>query len=399
MKHDAQRPIRVLMLIHDLGLGGAEVAMANLAEALSALGGTPMVCAWRNGGALEERLRAANVVVESPPHAWPRWTRLHAFRRLRQILQVHRIDVIHAHLSDSAVWGVVLQRLSGRPCVITHHSNSLIDGVGAGRPSYGWLRQKLLLACARRASANIGVSCAIATQLADLSRPTRPPVVIPNAVPLPPPAAVAKACAERYARWKDSTRGLEQRLLYAGRFDEQKDLETLLAAVPIIVARLPRATLTLLGDGPLRGALSRRAAQLQLGEHVIVAGPVADVSSWLRAADVFVSASRLEGLSVAVLEAMSWGVPVVVSDIPGHREVVHDGSTGLLVPTGAPQQLAEAVIATVRDPVASAARVQHALDLVRSQYSIEAAAQKHLALYDEIRAKWQSDGDGHSPRL
>src|SRR6188508_3438519 len=111
-------PIHVLHLLHGMGSGGAERSVYNLVRELNGETCVPVVCSWRRGGPLEAALRAAGIAFETPPATAPAWlTRLRTVGRLREIATRRRIDVVHAHMSDSAFWGVVLQQLIGLPCV------------------------------------------------------------------------------------------------------------------------------------------------------------------------------------------------------------------------------------------------------------------------------------------
>src|SRR5919106_1206093 len=101
-------------------------------------------------------------------------------------------------------------------------------------------------------------------------------------------------------------------------------------------AQLPGATLVFVGDGPARGALEQRA-----GPGVVFAGSTDSVRPWLAAADVVVVASRWEGMSLTMLEAMACERCVVSTDVPGAREAL---TADAVVPRENPQALAESII-------------------------------------------------------
>ena len=112
------------------------------------------------------------------------------------------------------------------------------------------------------------------------------------------------------------------------------------------------ARLVLAGDGPMRAALEAHVSRLGLGARVTFAGEVADVRPYLAAADLFVLSSvAVETFSNAALEAAASGLPVVLTDIGGARELVEDGTTGLVVPRSDPAALAEALGSLFSDPV------------------------------------------------
>jgi glycosyltransferase involved in cell wall biosynthesis len=112
-------------------------------------------------------------------------------------------------------------------------------------------------------------------------------------------------------------------ILSIGRMDESKGFDRILAAFPACLKRYPGATLTLLGDGPHREALERQAAALGIAERVSMPGFDQDVSRQLRACNLFVLASRYEGLPNVLLEAVGAECPVVVVEHPGGtREIM-----------------------------------------------------------------------------
>jgi len=133
----------------------------------------------------------------------------------------------------------------------------------------------------------------------------------------------------------------------AGRLTEQKALEDTLAAL----ARVPRVALLVLGDGPERAALERRAAQLDLSDRVrfLGAGTRDDVMVLFRAVDAALLTSAWENLPHTLLEALAAGAPVIATAVGGIPEVVRDGENGLLVPPRDIAAIASAIDRLVHD--------------------------------------------------
>lgn len=136
-----------------------------------------------------------------------------------------------------------------------------------------------------------------------------------------------------------------RRCVYVGRLSWEKGVDRLLDAI----AKVPELSLDVVGDGPLRGDLERRAAALGLDGRVRFLGWMDDTAPVLAAAALAVSSSRKEGLGLAVLEALEAGVPVIATDIPGSREALAGGRYGRLVPDSV-DGLAAALAEFVRDP-------------------------------------------------
>ena len=132
--------------------------------------------------------------------------------------------------------------------------------------------------------------------------------------------------------------------LAVGRLHPQKAYDVLLDAFAILAPQFPDWRLVALGDGELRSGLAARTQALGLAERVDWLGQQADPWPWLRAADAFVLPSRFEGTPNALLEAMSCGVPPIVSDATaGALEYVAEGETGLIVPVNDAGALAAAM--------------------------------------------------------
>jgi glycosyltransferase involved in cell wall biosynthesis len=140
------------------------------------------------------------------------------------------------------------------------------------------------------------------------------------------------------------------------------------------------------GEGPERPALEAKVAALGLADAVELPGAVADPAQPLRAADLFVLPSREEGMSIALLEAMALGLPLVASSVPGNRRLVQDFKHGRLVPPDDPKALAGAI----RDQWSHFDRAVHmgraARSRVAQEFSINAVARRHLEHFRTIIA-------------
>jgi glycosyltransferase involved in cell wall biosynthesis len=171
------------------------------------------------------------------------------------------------------------------------------------------------------------------------------------------------------------------RLVFVGRLVRQKGLDVLLEAL----ARLPAGAdyeLTLVGDGPLRPALTGQAQALGLTSRLRFVGWAGreDMPDLLRRADIFVFPSRDEGMPNAVLEAMATGLPVVATRISGNEEVVVDGQTGLLVPPDDPDALAGALARLLADRPLGRSLGAAGRERAGREYSWRAVAERYAAL-------------------
>jgi glycosyltransferase involved in cell wall biosynthesis len=133
------------------------------------------------------------------------------------------------------------------------------------------------------------------------------------------------------------------------RLSPQKDPLSLVDAFAVVAAQRSDAWMLVAGDGPLRADVEARARALGVAGRIVLAGLRDDVPRLLRAMDVFVSASRWEGLPRSIIAAMASGVPVVATPADGIVDVVRDGETGLLAPFGFPELLAASIVRLLAD--------------------------------------------------
>lgn len=140
-------------------------------------------------------------------------------------------------------------------------------------------------------------------------------------------------------------------LVAAGRLTRQKGFDVLLDSMPAVLDRLPNARLTILGEGPLRHALTQQAQRLGMPEAVRLLGFQQNPWPFLKHANLFVLPSRYEGMPNILLEALAVGAPVVASDCPGAIQEIQGCDGGMvLVPPEDPRALAEAIISVCKMP-------------------------------------------------
>lgn len=178
-------------------------------------------------------------------------------------------------------------------------------------------------------------------------------VVVPLGLPDPGPVPVRP-------------RGEGVDVLFVGRLEARKGIDTLRDALPRLLGQHPRCRVVVVGrDGPADpdagttwgDELRATGARLHAASRVVVTGPVddAELARWYAAASVFVAPSRFESFGLTVVEAMAAGLPVVAVDTPAARELVADAVTGVLVAPDDPAALADAIGALVASPERRAA--------------------------------------------
>jgi glycosyltransferase involved in cell wall biosynthesis len=168
-----------------------------------------------------------------------------------------------------------------------------------------------------------------------------------------------------------------------GRFVRQKNYPLLLEAIDVLRRRGRAVRACLLGDGPEMEALRERIAALDLEPMVELPGMDTDTDRWYRRFDCYVSSSDEEGQPVAVLEAMSYGLPVVATDVGAISATLADGRDGLIVPRGDAEALANGLCRYLDEPEFAARCGAAARRRVIEEFSIDAIAQKYLTGYEQ----------------
>ena len=174
-------------------------------------------------------------------------------------------------------------------------------------------------------------------------------------------------------------------IFFVGRLEWEKGPDLLVEAMPRVLEDFPNAKLILAGKGSYTDQIVELVHRLELEDHVQVVGFISDQTrnEIYAVADVAVFPSRYEPFGIVALEAMAAGAPVIVGDVGGLSEVVEHGVTGLRVPND-PQAIAHAILQTLHHPDLAAARARKAQEVVRTQYSWEAIADRVLETYREL---------------
>jgi glycosyltransferase involved in cell wall biosynthesis len=313
---------------------------------------------------------------------------------VRAVLRLARhVDVLHAHqlLSPSTV-GLVAAPLARLPLIVNPHACGDIGDVGQlSRSALGRAR---LLAVVRRADAFVAVSRPIRDELLGAGAPPQRVWSIANGVDtdrFSPAPAAERAMIRRALGLADGPL-----VVYTGRLAPEKGVDLLLEAWPAVRARSPAARLAILGAGPEEARLRELARARGVAPSVDFVGGLPDVAPHLRAADVAVLPSRTEGMPVALLEAMSCGLPVVATRVGGSAEVIEDEIAGRLVAPEDPAALAAGLAEALLDAGAAARRGAAARALVLARYGMDLVVDRMLELYRSVVASRAAPRTGAS---
>jgi glycosyltransferase involved in cell wall biosynthesis len=174
-------------------------------------------------------------------------------------------------------------------------------------------------------------------------------------------------------------------IIYTGRLAPEKSLHVLVEAFATVRHQRPRAYLVLVGDGPMRTALTEQIQRLGCQDNTCFVGTVApsEIPRWLQMADVFTLVSPSEGFPCALVEAMSAGLASVVSNIPAIRQLVQSEKHGLLAPPGDAAAVSAALIRLLDDQELRTRMGAEARRSVKEQYATERVLERYETLLGE----------------
>jgi len=371
------RKLRVLTLVDKPTVtGGAERLAAVVAMKLDPARFESVLCASRQTDEplLDRELEEAGIGVL----ALGRRSTLDllAWRPLVSLLR-DGVDVVHAHMFGSNVWGTVLGRLSGVPVVVAHEHTWSFQG----RPLRRFLDRELV---ARWADVFVAVSAEDRRKMIEVEGVDPAKIrLIPNGIPSPANGAVADVRAEL---------GIEPGAPVLGVVCElraQKALEVLFEAAALLLPEFPSLKVLVAGDGPERARLEEAALRLGVADTVLFLGIRRDVPAVLAAVDVAVLSSDYEGSPLSVMEYMAAAKPVVSTRVGGVPELLAEDVHGLLVQPRDPEALAEAVARLLRDPALAKRLGAEGRQRQQREFSLEAMVHRIEDLYEEL---WLASG-------
>lgn len=367
--------LKILHLSAPTALAGAERVMLNYLHNYNASNVSVHVVSLLNFQRLDNPFTDAISSLEIPFDKIPIGN-TSLFKQISQIiniLKLNKINILHTHGYRADVTGFVAARIAGIPIVSTVHGWTPIS---MKLRSYEALDRFFL----KRFEKVICVSKPLFTQLLQQVTKTGCLVYVPNAVAVPDLSTTPRELARKKLGCKPS----ELIVLSAGRLSKEKGIDILLEAFANLSSSDKVFKLIIAGDGPLRSELQNLANNLGIHERVNFAGYVNDVSTYYAAADVFVMSSHTEGSPMALMEAMSWGLPVVATEVGGIPDIVQDGHNGCLVPP-ADAMLFRAALEKVLYNGAFALRLSEmARRTIINNFSIEMWVKKIELVYEQL---------------
>jgi len=291
-------------------------------------------------------------------------------RELTDLIRTKSFDLVHVHAGVPALAAIVARdRLNSRfPIIATFHSWN------PARPA--WMNHADVWAL-NRCDQVITVSSSYRKELESWGLDGEKCSTIHLGVDIP---ALGDPAAARPAH-------RPFRVLSVGQLEPRKDQETLLRGFALFRSRFPEAELHLagpVGDREYRDRLMDRAKRNGWERQVRFLGKVGDLDARYRTADLFVSTSRDEGLGLAVLEAMSYGLPVICTPVAGHKDFVEDGQNARVIPVGDFRRLAQTIGELHSDANMRIRLGEKARQTVREEFSWPVTVRKYDRVFRRI---------------
>jgi glycosyltransferase involved in cell wall biosynthesis len=298
----------------------------------------------------------------------------HSLTEANRILKQIQPDIIHAHNLYFNLTAVApfVKRWRHLPLVTTLHlpkvryGRAILDGIIS-------LYQRTVCEFIVRSSDKLtAVSKSVLKHaIEDLKVPWSKISIIPNGV-------------DTNAYVPSNRRSENTVITYVGRLIGNKGPQYLIQAAPRILRSHPEVHIHIVGEGPLKTYLVKQVASEKLENNVHFFGNVSDTIPILQETSIFVRSSLTEGMSLAVLEAMACGLPVVASNVEGNAEIVENNITGFLVPPADPGALVEAVEYLLNNPKIAMEMGRRARKKTEKSYDWQKIADLTLEIYSSL---------------
>jgi glycosyltransferase involved in cell wall biosynthesis len=300
-----------------------------------------------------------------------RWARAFA-----ALVRKERVAVIHAHEFTANTYGSLMGRILGVPVVATVHGKNYFAEQLKRRMAYRYVsRVSRMVAVSEDLKQFIVRRAGVAEHRVSVVYNGVDTAALPSADP-----SGALGGELRLGEY-DHVIGT------VGSLYAVKGHVHLIQALPEILRACPRTLLLLVGRGDLEQALKADVVKRKLDAHVRFLGFRSDVPALLSLFDVFVLPSLSEGLSMALLEAMAAGKPVVATRVGGNSELVLDGDTGFLIDAESPQSISDRVVQVLRDKEGAARMGNRGRSRVQDKFSFRAMVDAYQSHYEQATGR------------
>lgn len=382
---------RVLHLILDLKLAGAQEVVRTLAAQLQNADHVLTVCSFEDGP-MRPKLEALGLkvdIIERPRYEIVKLplflAELHRIRQqLLTLIARDRIEIVQTHLLEMLDFVALSLRGHAQVKAVfwTIHNVELLPSMpGRLLPAKRGVYRYLY----RRLGSQVDGFIAVSDEVRQAIIHELGPAIAPKIVTINNGVEVNRYQNAQPLELPHLSPLTELKtILTIGRLTAQKGHRYLLEAMPQIVQNHPNTHLLIVGEGELETDLKQQARDSGYAQHIHFLGKRLDIPELLATADIFVLPSLWEGLSIALLEAMAAAKPIVATAVSGSNQVLTPTVTGLIIPPANSPALATALSVLLGQPQFAHQLGQAAQRHVIAHYSAEQQARDHVKLYQQF---------------
>jgi glycosyltransferase involved in cell wall biosynthesis len=364
--------IKILHVCETGGIGGAETVLLNIVSNLDSDSFDSSVLLFRSGWLYDKIIaRGIDISVMKTAKSFD----LSLIWRLWRKIISDKIDIVHSHLPDSNVYCAIAGRLAGVPVITTYHGKLRTH---RGLSTVGKLKYFFIRHCASKI---ISVSDYLKNELHSYAKmPLKKIATVYNGVGFD--QLDSQFETEKLKRKIGILDG-ERVVGIVANMRSDKGYEYFIKAARLICEGIPQTKFIVVGEerSDIKTMMEKEIGQSCLRGKVLFLGFREDISALLNIMDIFILSSTSEGLSIATIEAMAIGIPVVATRSGGPEEIVEDGKTGFLVPIRDDIALAEKALQILRNPELARAFSKEAKNHVRGKFNIENMIKQYETIY------------------
>ncbi|WP_158943834.1 glycosyltransferase family 4 protein [Granulicella sp. S190] len=367
--------MKILHIISSGGMYGAEAVILNMSRTLNQNGHSSVLGVFSNSANPNLQLHQAATREGIESHLIPCSGQIDrtVIASIRKLVTGTEADIVHAHGYKADIYGYFALRKSGIPLVSTCHTwydNDLTVTL------YGAADRFVL----RSYAAIVSVSDEVKQRLLKAGVREDRIHLIQNGIDLRP-------FNSAYPSLREDLVPSQQLVGLVGRLATEKGVDIFLRAASLVLLQLPSTKFVIIGEGPDRAQLESLIDELNIRDNVTMLGQRDDMPSVYASLNIMVSASRQEGLPMAILEGMASRRAMIATTVGDVPKVIHHGSTGVLVPPQDIDTLASEIVALLNDPEKQNQLGTSAKKLIEEKFSAERMTADYLHVYQEIASK------------
>jgi len=345
--------IRILHMLPGLYMGGAEILVSHYIQALGTESYEHFVYYFDSDGPARNRFEAMGVPVygglKKPTITQPIRFVVDLYSLIKNLLSFiksNRIQIIQSHLTYANQLSVMVGKISGVPAVPTIHNTMAFEDDRSKLDLRVYLKKTINAVTYRVADRVVAISSEIKEIIQqNFGLRDSKILVVKNGI-----VFVDMTLSNVDLKEEILGIGTKLKLIAVGRLAHQKYIESLVEAVGIVVKQGFRDLFVMVvGEGENRLQIEKMIRENKLERYIKLLGIRHDVVELMKNSDVFVMPSRYEGLSIAMIEAMACGLPIIASDGPGLNRYINQGVNGVIFKVGDHKGLAEQILRLAKD--------------------------------------------------